>query len=677
MKISFKVRPKILIFIALVVSIVMISSAYFELRQNKEEVFHLLTETAHSLSETITTSSINALNSSNELENLITERLLNNARMIRVLDSLNLLSHEKLIKIGKSNNIYRINVFDKNGDRVLTNRVIESDDHVHGEENVNRYNEVEPILTGKTTELIIGLKQAMHVDEQRFAVAVARSGRRGAIVVNMNAEDFLSFRKRIGIGKIIQEIGDDSEIEYVALQDSIGIMAASSTVRELSSFSDDNFLLGAKLNDSTFTRVTTFDDREVFEAIKGLYYQGDFIGVFRIGISLDEVRSIEGRIIRRIIIISIILAAISIILLSVIFSNQNLNLITQEYANYKSFTSSFLQNMKEAVLTVSSDMKITLFNISAENLFSVSASEIINKDISNTGIKSLEIIGANIKNNNIYKNLELSIESGNNIKFTSANIFPNYDLDKNLDSYTIIINDITELKNIEEQTKRNEKLLAMGELASGVAHEIRNPINSIGMIGQRLNREFTPNTDTKEYSTLTNLLTSEVSRVNKIITQFLQYAKPLDLQIVNVEISKLMMDFYHLFIEQAEEKNIAFKIKGDKNVYANIDPELFKQAIINFIQNAFDAVENNGRVLVEYSTKDGSFIVTIKDNGKGIPEKDHSKIFDLYYSTRKEGSGIGLSIAQKIISQHNGVIDFTSGNNGTTFNIKIPYNEKL
>ena len=138
---------------------------------------------------------------------------------------------------------------------------------------------------------------------------------------------------------------------------------------------------------------------------------------------MDEVRSIEGRIIRRIIIISIILAAISIILLSVIFSNQNLNLITQEYANYKSFTSSFLQNMKEAVLTVSSDMKITLFNISAENLFSVSASEIIDKDISNTGIKSLEIIGENIKDNNIYKNLELSIESGNNIKFISVNIY--------------------------------------------------------------------------------------------------------------------------------------------------------------------------------------------------------------------------------------------------------------
>lgn len=677
MKISFKVRPKILIFIALVVSIVMILSAYFELRQNKDEVFHLLTETAHSLSETITASSINALNSSNELESLITERLFNNARMIRVLDSLNLLSHEKLIKIGKANNIYRINIFNKNGDRVLTNRVIESDDHIHGEENVNRYKEVEPILTGKTTELIIGLKQAMHVEEQRFAVAVERSSRRGAIVVNMNAEDFLSFRKRIGIGKIIQEIGDDSEIEYVALQDSIGIMAASSTVKELSSFTDDKFLLSAKLDDSTFTRVINFEDREVFEAIKGLYYEDEFIGVFRIGISLDEVRSIEARIIRRIITISIILAAISIILLSVLFSNQNLNLITQEYANYKSYTNSFLQNMNDAVLTVSRDMKITLFNISAENLFSVSASDILYKEINHTGIKILDIIGANIKVNNTYRNLELSFESGDKTKFISVNIIPNYDLDKNLDSYTIIINDITELKNIEEQTKRNEKLLAMGELASGVAHEIRNPINSIGMIGQRLNREFVPNEDIKEYNTLTNLLSNEVNRVNKIISQFLQYAKPLDLQIVKVDISQLMMDFYHLFIEQAEQRKIAFKVKGDNNIYANVDPELFKQAIINFIQNAFEAVENNGKVLVEYLINDGSLIITIKDNGKGILEKDQSKIFDLYYTTRKEGTGIGLSISQKIISQHNGVIDFTSSNKGTTFNIRIPYNEKL
>jgi len=677
MKISFKVRPKILIFIALVVSIVMILSAYFELRQNKEEVFHLLTETAHSLSETINTSSTNALNSSNELENLIAERLLNNARMIRILDSLNLLSHEKLIKFSKSNNIYRINIFDKNGDRVLTNREIESDDHVHGEEKVNRYNEVKPILTGKMTEMIIGLKQAMHVDEQRFAVAVARSSGKGAIVVNMNAEDFLSFRKRIGIGKIIQEIGDDSEIEYVALQDSIGIMAASSSVKELSSFADDKFLLSAKLDESTFTRVINFEDREVFEAIKGLYYAGEFIGVFRIGISLDEVRSIEARIIRRIITISIILAAISIILLSVFFSNQNLNLITQEYANYKSFTNSFLQNMNEAVLTVSRDMKITLFNISAENLFSASASDIVDKEIDNTGIKSLDIVGENIKVNNTYRNLELSLESGNSTKFISVNIIPNYDLDKNLDSYTIIINDITELKNIEEQTKRNEKLLAMGELASGVAHEIRNPINSIGMIGQRLNREFVPNEDIKEYNTLTNLLANEVNRVNKIISQFLQYAKPLDLQIVKVDISQLMMDFHNLFIEQAEQRKISFKVKDNKNIYANVDPELFKQAIINFIQNAFEAVENNGKILVEYFIRDGNFIITIKDDGKGILEKDQSKIFDLYYTTRKEGTGIGLSISQKIISQHNGVIDFTSGNKGTTFNIRIPYNEKL
>ncbi|MBE0539625.1 MAG: PAS domain-containing protein [Ignavibacterium sp.] len=672
MKISFKVRPKILIFIALVVSVVMISSAYFELRQNKEEVFHLLTETAQSLSETITTSSINALNSSNELEDLIAERLLNNARMIRVLDSLNLLTHEKLIQIGKLNDLFRINIFDKNGNRVLTNRVIESDDHLHGEENVNRYDEVKQILKGEMDEMIIGLKQAMYVDEQRFAVAVARSGMRGAIVVNMNAGDFLQFRKKIGIGKIIGDMGNDSEIEFIALQDSIGILAASSSVKELSSFSDDSFLNKAKLSDSTFSRVTIFDNREVFEAVRGLYYDGEFIGVSRIGISLDEVRSIESRIVRRIIIISIILAAISIILLSVLFSNQNLNLITQEYSNFKSFTNSFLQNMNEAVLTVSKDMKVTLFNLSAENLFSVPASAIIGKTINETGIKTLDVIAENIKSEIIYKNLELSIEKDNTIKFISVNIIPNYNLDKVLDSYTIIINDITELKNIEEQIKRNEKMLAMGELASGVAHEIRNPINSIGMIGQRLKREFIPQKDSDEYGTLTSLLTDEVSRINKIINQFLQYAKPLDLQTVKIDVSKLILDIYHLFIEQAHQRNISFNVNGEKNLNVKLDPELFKQAIFNFIQNAFEAVENGGKVLVEYLIRDDNFLITINDNGKGIDEKDQSKIFDLYYTTRKEGTGIGLSISQKIISQHNGVIDFTSGKNGTTFNIKIP-----
>ena len=673
MRFPFKIRLKLLIIITAVVSILMVLSAFLELQQSKSDVLHLLTEQANTLSETIVSSSLNALKSSNELENLIAMRLLNNARLIRSLDSLNLLTHKKLIEISKENNLYRINIFNRYGDRVLTNRVKEEDIHYIEEDKVNRYGELEPILTDKTDEMIIGLKKAMHVDEQRFAVVVARSGKRGAIVVNMNAEDFLQFRRRIGIGKIVRDIGDNSGIEYVALQDSIGILAASSNVKELSSFGDDNFLYYSTNSDSAFTRLSSFDGHEVFEVIRGLNFENEFIGVFRIGLSLDEIRIIDARIIRRLIVISIILTVIGIILLSILFTNQNLKILSEEFGNYKSFTNSFLENMKEGVITISRNNMITLFNTSAENLFSVSAEEIIGKSIENHGIKGLEFINSLIPSSgDIYKNLEISTNTTSGEKYLSVTITPNYNLSHSLESYTIILNDISESKMIEEQAKRNEKLIAMGELASGVAHEVRNPINSIGMIAQRLNREFEPKDDIEEYSSITNLLKDEVNRINKIITQFLRYAKPLDIQIIEVEVDKYMSEIFQMFSDLAGKRKIKFKVEGEKKFIVKIDPELYKQAILNIIQNAFDAVDDCGFVLVKYSRQKSHFIVEITDSGKGIEENDRNKIFNLYYTTRKEGNGLGLSISQKIISQHNGIINFTTGSSGTTFKIITP-----
>jgi len=586
---------------------------------------------------------------------------------------LNLLTHKKLIEISKENNLYRINIFDRYGERVLTNRVKEEDIHYIEEDKVNRYSEVEPILTGKTEEMIIGFKKAMHVDEQRFAVAVARSGKRGAIVVNMNAEDFLQFRKRIGIGKIVRDIGDNSGIEYVALQDSLGILAASSNVKELSSFSDDYFLYSSIHSDSAFTRLSSFDGHEVFEVIRGLNFENEFIGVFRIGLSLDEIRSIETRIIRRLIVISIILTVIGIILLSILLTNQNLKMLSEEFGNYKAHTNSFLKNMEEGVITISGNNIITLFNTSAENLFSVSATDVIGKSIENLAIRGMEFIKNLIsRSGDIYKNLEINTNTASGDKYLSVTITPNYNLSHNLESHTIIINDITESKIKEEQAKRNEKLIAMGELASGVAHEVRNPINSIGMIAQRLSREFEPKGDVDEYSSITNLLKDEVNRINKIITQFLRYAKPLDIQISEVEVDKYMSEIFQMFSDLAGKRKIKFKVEGEKRLVAKIDPELYKQAVLNIIQNAFDAVDNGGLVFVKYFKKNSHFFVEITDNGKGIKENDKSKIFNLYYTTRKEGNGLGLSISQKIVSQHNGIINFTTGSSGTTFKIITP-----
>jgi len=673
MKFKLKLQPKIVIIISIIIGIVMITSAYFELNESKKEIFRVLSEQSTSLIETISLSSDNTLTASDEIENLIAERLLDNAKLIRNLDSLNLLTRGKLIQIGNENNIFRINIFDRKGDRILTNR-IPLPGHIHPEENVNRYDELKPILSGETNQMILGLKSSEYSNEERFAVAVSRAFNRGAIVINLDAKDFLEFRKKIGIGRIIRDIADNSGIEYIVLQDTMGILAASATVKSMNPIEGDYFLQNAMKYDSTFMRISKFQGHEVYEVVKRLEMGGEVIGLYRIGISLDEVKGVESRMYRRIIIISFILAAISIIVLSIIFTSQNLQAVSNEFGKFRTFTGTILQDMREAVIVFNNEFIITLFNKSAEELFNKPQEEALNQNIKEflQGKFDFVINAIKLQNNNTY-DIEKMIEINNQNKFLSFSITKNLNENNEPENYTIVINDFTEKKNLEEHAKRQEKLSAMGELASGVAHEIRNPINAIGMIAQRLNKEFIPNKDSDEYKSILNVLKDEVTRINKIITQFLNYAKPLEIEPKTIEANEYFDDIYRLYVDQSKLRKINFNKLTSQSIQIKIDPELMKQALMNIVQNAFDAVNENGLVTLNYYKSGKSFYIVIEDNGNGIADDQLKRIFDLYFTTKKDGNGLGLSIAQKIVNQHNGTIIVESKiKKGTKFIIKLP-----
>ncbi len=669
---KIKSNPGIIVSISIIIGVIMIASAYLELKQSKDEVFHLLNEHASSLIQTVSLSTINTLNAGYEIEDLIIERLFNNAWLIRNLDSLNLLSQKKLIGIAETNNLFRINIFDKKGNRILSNRV-SIQNHFHPEGIVNRYEELEPILTNKTDRLIIGLKEAEYSNGQRYAVAIARANNNGAIVINLDANDFLEFRKKIGIGKIIQDIADNPGIDFIALQDTIGIIAASKNVKHLSPITNDSLLIEAVRNNKIYTRIANFNNQETYEVVKRFIKGSEVLGIFRVGLSLDEVRSVESRMNRRIIIISVVLSMIAIIILSILFISQNLKMISNDFKSFKTLTGSVLENMGEAVIVLNKEWKIILFNKQSEELFNTKAGEAINNDISEIAGRKLDFIKPEIKGLNKNKYFEKNIELNNLKKYLSFSISSHQDGNGAIENNTIVIKDLTGQKIMEEQAERNEKLSAMGKLASGVAHEIRNPINSIGMIAQRLNKEFVPKNDESEYQIITKVLKDEVTRINKIISQFLNYAKPLELQKRKINAKEFFDGVYHLFIDQAKAKGIKFELFNHPDNEICLDPELIKQSLMNIIQNAFDAVNGNGVVTLDYYIDKNSFIIDIKDNGKGISEENKKKIFDLYYSTKKDGNGLGLSISQKIISQHDGTIEIENNlPEGSIFRIKIP-----
>jgi signal transduction histidine kinase len=318
-------------------------------------------------------------------------------------------------------------------------------------------------------------------------------------------------------------------------------------------------------------------------------------------------------------------------------------------------------------------MRITLFNKSSEKLFKRKEEEIIQKNLSQLSddiVKSLSEYCKNSAEQCVDVAIETSISAER--KYLLLNFTRNKDEDRK-DNFIIVINDITESRRLEEESKRKEKLSAMGELASGVAHEIRNPINAIGMIAQRLDKEFKVENEKEEYHSITNLLRSEVTRINKIITQFLGYAKPLSLQLKKISSKDFFDDIYRLFSDQAKLKGVELIKLSDQSFEMMIDPELIKQSLMNLIQNAIEAVEKKGKVEINYFRRESNLIIEVTDNGKGIPESDRNKIFDLYYTTKPEGTGLGLSIVQKIIAEHKGTIEvFSEVNKYTKFKITIP-----
>jgi len=216
------------------------------------------------------------------------------------------------------------------------------------------------------------------------------------------------------------------------------------------------------------------------------------------------------------------------------------------------------------------------------------------------------------------------------------------------------------LRQVELENIKKEKFIYMGRVAAGVAHEIKNPLNSIAMIIQRFKREFKPSEDQEEYINLLKIVSDEVRRVNEIVERFLKFARPKKLEMATVDFIELVKELVLFITPQAKEKNITIEENTEEKLLWNMDRTQMKQAILNILLNALEATPEGGKITVSLKQKGKAVFLKIKDTGSGIPEDLQSKIFELYFTTKSSGNGIGLCIAQKIIEQHNGTIKLWS-----------------
>ncbi len=230
-----------------------------------------------------------------------------------------------------------------------------------------------------------------------------------------------------------------------------------------------------------------------------------------------------------------------------------------------------------------------------------------------------------------------------------------------------------EVSVLEAEQARRERSFALGELASGVAHEIRNPLNAIGVVAQRLGREFTPTEGQDEYRQLTTVVRGEVSRINRIIEQFLLYARPAAPRPDNVDLAALVRDIAALVRGRFDVKGVALEVVAPERLDAVVDPDLVRQALHNLLDNALGACPQGAVTTIELRVDRGRALLTVRDTGPGIGAADLPRIFNLYHTTKPEGTGVGLAIVDQIAAQHGGrALVASEPGHGAAFTLELP-----
>ena len=237
----------------------------------------------------------------------------------------------------------------------------------------------------------------------------------------------------------------------------------------------------------------------------------------------------------------------------------------------------------------------------------------------------------------------------------------------------VTLRDLDSLESINTQLQVSERLAAVGRITAGVAHEVKNPLNSMRLWLENLKESLPPQTDSEARQAV-NVLDAEIDRLDAVVKRFLDFARPMDVRLEATQLADLLREVLEVAAPQLEQAkvHVAQLLPIDvPEVF--VDRALLKQAVLNLVLNAVDAMPNGGQLQLTLSRRGEMAEITVGDTGKGIPLEHRQKVFQLFFTTRPGGSGIGLASTFRIVQLHNGSIDFTSEvGHGTTFRIELP-----
>jgi len=238
----------------------------------------------------------------------------------------------------------------------------------------------------------------------------------------------------------------------------------------------------------------------------------------------------------------------------------------------------------------------------------------------------------------------------------------------------VTLRDLDSLESIDTQLRVSERLAALGRITAGVAHEVKNPLNSMRLWLENLKESLSDDGDNTASRQAVQVLDKEIDRLDQVVKRFLDFTRPMDVRLEATQLADLLKEVLEIAKPQLLKSNIQLATLLPIDVpEVYVDRALLKQAVLNLVLNAAEAMPTGGQLRLVLSRRGEMAEITVGDTGNGIPQENQQKIFQLFFTTRPGGSGIGLASTFRIVQLHNGSIDFTSEvGRGTTFRIELP-----
>jgi signal transduction histidine kinase len=347
--------------------------------------------------------------------------------------------------------------------------------------------------------------------------------------------------------------------------------------------------------------------------------------------------------------------------------------VEEVFSALKENLNQILGNLQDGILLFTGDGRAVLvseaahrfLNIDKDRILGLHASEIFNRSTV-LGRTLREAFDAGVT----LVQEEIQTETGRRVQASVDFIYD--DRTKTGFGALVTLHDLESVEEIESELELSRRMAAIGRLTAGVGHEVKNPINAIVVHLELLKNKLSG--DRAPASRHLEVIEAEIHRLDRVVQTLVDFSRPVELQLREQDLRKVIGDVLALATEELSTRNVKLESDLPSNpLIANVDADLMKQAAINVIQNGAQAMPEGGTLRVSLAEDRKMALLRISDEGVGIPPEIREKIFDLYFTTKSGGSGIGLAMTYRILQLHHGSVDVESKvGRGTEFSLRIP-----